>query len=148
MKKTFLILILNLLGLVTFAQKNCLYVVFQVGTDTENDIKHWAWKNYDTQFWRYRPHTFSVEQSGLIRTFLYTNKTSQPDNPVIIQPISFLETVEYIDWNTEVMRYSTGEFYDFLNRLSTYEKVYFIDRAEIKDGMMKMYPVKEMKANY
>lgn len=46
------------------------------------------------------------------------------------------------------MRYSSGEFYDFLNSLSTYDKVYFIDRAEIKDGMMKMYPVKELKANY
>ena len=32
--------------------------------------------------------------------------------------------------------------------LSTYDKVYFIDRSEIKDGMMKMYPVKEVKSRF
>ena len=148
MKKTFLILILNLLSFVAFAQKSYLYVVFQVGTDTENDIKHWAWKNYSTQFYRYRPHAFSVKQSGVIRTFLYANQTSQPDEPAIMQPTSFLDTIEYLDWNREVMNYSSGEFYIFLNSLSTYDKVYFIDRSEIKDGMMKMYPVKEMKSRY
>jgi len=26
--------------------------------------------------------------------------------------------------------------------------VYFIDRAEIKDGIMRMYPVKELKSRY
>ena len=148
MKKIFLILILNLLSLVAFAQNNYLYVVFQVGADAENDIEHWASKNYDNQFYRYRPHTFSVKQSGVIRTFRYSNQTNQADDPVIIQPASFLETVEYIDWNAIVMKYSTKEFYSFLNSLSTYDKVYFIDRSEIKDGMMKMYPVKELKSKF
>ena len=148
MKKTFLILILHWLSLVAFAQKNDLYVVFQGDTDTENYIKNRAWENYDTQFYRYRPHTFSVKQSGIIRFFLYANQTNQSDDPVIIKPTSFLETVEYLDWNSEVMNYSSGEFYKFLYSFSTYDKVYFIDRSEIKDGMMKMYPVKEMKARY
>jgi hypothetical protein len=40
------------------------------------------------------------------------------------------------------------EFYTFLNGLSAYDKVYFIDRSEIKDGMMKMYPVKELKSRF
>ena len=148
MKKIFLILILNLLSLVAFAQNNYLYVVFQVGADAENDIEHWASKNYDNQFYRYRPHTFSVKQSGVIRTFRYSNRTSQLDEPVIIKPTSFLDTIEYLDWNREVMNYSSGEFYTFLNSLNTYDKVYFIDRSEIKDGMMKMYPVKEFKSNF
>ena len=37
---------------------------------------------------------------------------------------------------------------DFIRELESYDKVYFIDRSEIKDGMMKMYPVKEMKSRY
>lgn len=28
------------------------------------------------------------------------------------------------------------------------KQVYFIDRREINDGMIKMYPVREMRSNY
>ena len=35
-----------------------------------------------------------------------------------------------------------------INEINTHDTIYFIDRTEIKDGMMKMYPVKEMKSLY
>ena len=53
-----------------------------------------------------------------------------------------------MDCNTEIMNYSGAQFYEFLDKLRTYDKVYFIDRSEIKDGMMKLYPAKELRANY
>ena len=148
MKRVLLTLIINLFVLNLHAQSTTCYIIFYENTNSENTITHSAWKKFDTQFYRYRPHTFSVKQSGVIRTFRYSNQTNQADDPVIIQPASFLETVEYIDWNAIVMKYSTKEFYSFLNSLSTYDKVYFIDRSEIKNGMMKMYPVKELKSKF
>lgn len=148
MKKIVLILIVNCFSFAMYAQSNYRYVIFCESTNAENTIRHDAWGSYDMLFYRYEPHSFRVKQSGVIRSFSYANQTNQPDDPVIIKPTSFLETVEYLDWNSEVMNYSSGEFYKFLYSLSTYDKVYFIDRSEIKDGMMKMYPVKEMKARY
>lgn len=148
MKKIFFILIFNLFSVVTFAQSNSLHVIFVESTDAGNSIVHDAWGSYDNLFYRYEPHSFRVKQSGVIRSFSYANLNSKPNEPVIIQPISFLDTVEYLDWNSEIMNFSRDEFYAFLKRLESYDKVYFIDRAEIKDGMMKMYPVKEMKSRY
>ena len=146
MKKIFLILTLNLFSIALFAQSNSLYVTFIESTDTENRIRHDAWGSYDTLFFRYEPHSFRVKQSGVIRSFSYANLNSKPNEPVMIQPISFLDTVEYLDLNSEIMNFSRDEFYAFLKLLESYDKIYFIDRAEIKDGMMKMYPVKEMKS--
>ena len=148
MKKLLLTLMLNLFILNMFAQSTTCYIIFYENTNSENMITHSAWGQYDTNFYRYQPHSFRVKQSGLVRSFSYANQTDQPDDPVVIRPTSFFETVEYLDWNSEVMNYSMAEFYAFLNSLSTYDKVYFIDRAEIKDGMMRMYPVKELKSRY
>ena len=148
MKKIFFILLLGLSCVTMFAQSNYLYVIFREDTSTENQIQHHPWGNYDTLFYRYEPHSFPVIQDKVIRFFLYANLMSEPDNPVVVQSVSFLESVEYMDWNTEIMNYSGAQFYEFLDKLRTYDKVYFIDRSEIKDGMMKMYPAKELRANY
>ena len=148
MRKILFILIINWFSAIMFAQPNSLYVIFRESTNTENRIRHNAWGSYDTLFYRYEPHSFRVKQSDVYRSFTYANLISQPDEPVIIKPTSFLDTVEYLDWNSEVMNYSTEEFCMFLNSLSTYDKVYFIDRSEIKGGMMKMYPVKELKSKF
>ena len=148
MRKIFITVTALFFFLITGAQTRTLYVVFNVSRNTENSIEHGALKNYNAQFYRYQPHSFYIAQAGLYRIFSYANQTDQPDDPVIIQPTSFLETVEYLDWNSEVMNYSMEEFYTFLNGLSAYDKVYFIDRSEIKDGKMKMYPVKELKSRF
>ena len=148
MRKILITLVSLFLCLIIRAQGHSLYVVFNVSCNAENSIEHGALKNYNLQFYRYQPHSFYVVQAGIYRSFSYANLISQSDEPVIIKPTSFLDTVEYLDWNGEVMNYSMAEFYTFLNSLNTYDKVYFIDRSEIKDGMMKMYPVKEFKSNF
>ena len=148
MKKIFFILLLSLSCVTMFAQSNSLYVIFSAETTAENKIQHHPWGNYDTLFYRYEPHSFPVKQDKVIRRFSYANLMSEPDNPVVVQPVSFLESVGYMDWNTEIMNYSGAQFYEFLDKLRTYDKVYFIDRSEIKDGMMKLYPAKELRANY
>lgn len=148
MKKILFILILSLYSVTMFAQSNSLYIIFIENINAENRIRHHPWGSYDTLFYRYEPHSFRVKHSKVYRSFSYANLISQPDEPVKMQPTSFLESVECLDWNSEIMNYSCDEFYEFLKSFESYDKVYFIDRSEIKDGMMKMYPVKEMKAGY
>ena len=148
MKNFLIILLLFYCCYISSAQSQTLYVVFQVNVDKENSIEHGALKNYDTDFYRYQPHFIYVSQAGVVRSLLYANLCSQPDEPIKTLPVSFLDSVEYMDWNTEIMNYSGAQFYEFLDKLRSYDKVYFIDRSEIKDGMMKMYPVKEVRAGY
>ena len=148
MKKFLIIFLLFYCCYISSAQSQTLYVVFQVNVDKENSIEHGTLKNYDTDFYRYQPHFIVVSQAGLVRSLLYANLFSQPDEPIKIQPVSFLDSVEFMDWNTEIMNYSGAQFYEFLDKLRSYDKVYFIDRSEINDGMMKMYPVKEVRAGY
>ena len=148
MKKTLFVLLLNLIGVTIFAQSKDLYIIFQERTGADNEIKHLTSPNFDSQRYRYQPHLFRVKQACVIRTFYFMNLTSESDIPILTKPVSFLETVEYMDWNSEIMNYSGAQFYEFLDKLRTYDKVYFIDRSEIKDGMMKMYPAKELRANY
>lgn len=148
--KILLTIILSLTCLTSMAQENIMYVVFTHNTGTIG-IRHLPTNGkYDTSKFRSENHYFRPvnKEVGFYRTYSYTNPINLPNNPVLIKPISFLNTVEYIDWDIYTKDFSLPEYSTFLNSLNTYDKVYFIDRAEIKDGMMKMYPVKEMKAKY
>ena len=148
MKKTLFVLLLNLIGATIFAQSKDLYIIFQERTDADNEIKHLTSPNFDSQYYRYQPHLFSVKQADVIRTFYFMTLTSESDIPILTKPVSFLETVEYIDWNDCVFQYSLKEFLDFLASFDSYDNIYFIDRTEINDNTMKMYPVELLKSKY
>ena len=82
------------------------------------------------------------------RTYVYENPINSPDNPIVYKPVSFLDTIDYLDWDKETIEMSYRQLVSMINEINTHDTIYFIDRAEIKDGMMKMYPVKEMKSLY
>ena len=150
MKTLFTTFILCISFLSYAQQLDTLYIIFQDSDKAVRGIEHIYLNNYDTSKYRRANHAFLLNDSkvGLYRTFVYFNKKSLPDNPIIHKPVSFLETVEYIDWDVYTKDFSLHEYHELVESLSTYDKVYFTDRSEIKDGMMKMYPVKEMKSRY
>ncbi len=148
--KILLTIILSLTCLTSIAQENVIYIAFTHNTGTVG-IRHLpANGKYDTTKLRCENHYFRPVNTevGFYRTYLYTNPINLPDNPVLIKPISFINTIEHIDWDTYTKEFTLKEYLNFIRELESYDRVYFIDRAEIKDGMMKMYPVKEMKAGY
>ena len=147
--KNILIFLFTMVNIALYAQTDVVYVTFNNNT-TGAGIRHSAPQDYDIDIYRYPPHFFrlSVTKEGIYRTFFYANLNSQTDNPVTCKPVSFLETVDYIDWDEHTKGFTTKEYYSFIQYLGKCNMVYFIDRAEIKDGMMKMYPVKEMKSLY
>ena len=131
-------------------QVNTAYIIFQDSDKAVYGIDHLYSTNYDTNEYRCETHAFlSTDDSvGFYHTFVYDNPINKPDNPILIKPASFLETIEHIDWNAYTKDFTLQEYRELVQMLDTYDKVYFIDRAEIKNGMMKMYPVKEMKSLY
>lgn len=148
--KVLLTIILSFVCLTSMAQEKVIYIVFTHNTGTVG-IRHLpANGKYDSSKFRCENHYFRPvnKEVSFYRTYSYTNPINLPDNPMLIKPISFLNTVEHIDWDTYTNQFTLKEYMDFIRELESYDKVYFIDRSEIKDGMMKMYPVKEMKSRY
>lgn len=108
-----------------------------------------AISDYDSSEYRYQPHFFKLrnQPEKFFRIFYYGNKYGSPDNPPIMKPVSYLETVEYYDWDLMCPNMTYSEAKALMD--DWWEKqVYFIDRREINDGKMKMYPVREMRSNY
>ena len=135
-------------------QNKIIYIVFNDAENTKTaGITHLpSDNNYNVDKLRCPLHFFSaahiLSTGNYYSTFYYANPTKYPDNPVIVKPVSFLDTIEYIDWDVHTKDFTMKEYLNFIEEMDKNDKVYFIDRTEIKDGMMKMYPVKRMKANY
>lgn len=113
-------------------------------------ITHTFSQNYDENIFRSEPHFFWVSREDLDihRIFGYASKTSSSQNPIVMQSAETLSVVTHIDWDVYTKDFTRQQYLNFLDQLATYDIVYFIDRSEIKDGMMKMYPVKELKSRF
>ncbi len=130
--------------------QNPVYVVF-TSNDLQTDFStvNFPVPDYDKSESRDQPHMFRLRNRPVkfFRTFYYDNRKDCPDNPPIVKPVSYLDTVEYCDWDKLCPDLTLGEAKALMDEW--WEKqVYFIDRREIKDGMMRMYPVREMRSNY
>ena len=146
--KTILIIIFSFICILSSGQNNIKYFIFTPQRDTAG-IRHLSSSGqYDNEQFRCDNHYFKIVNSkvGIYCTLWYSNQIGKPDNPILIKPIAFLDSVEYIDWDIYTKGFTLQEYRELIQMLDTYDKVYFIDRAEIKNGMMKMYPVKEMKS--
>ena len=148
--KTLLAIILSLTCLTSTTQQDVTYVVFTHNAGMAGIHHLPADGKYDTSKFRCENHFFGLSDKnvGFYRMYGYINPINLPEKPVLIKPISFLNEVEYIEWEEYTENFTLQQYLEFLKQLESYDKVYFIDRSEIKDGMMKMYPVKEFKAGY
>lgn len=156
MKKTLILFLLFGLGLYSKAQSDTTYVIF---TDVENyksvesSVAHLAPESdddFDSDIERSPCHFFRLRNriAGFYRTYIYENLLSTPDNPIVTKPVSFLQTINYLDWDSGTAGLSLRQLFELIKDINTHSVIYFIDRSEIKDGMMKMYPVKEFRAGY
>ncbi len=103
--KTFLI---NFLLLVSISMhttvKDVVYVVFtpHESSYTQATIEHLPPSNkYEIQGLRYPRHIFRIQNNELHfwSHFIYENRLKNPDKPITVKPISFLDEVEYIDFD-------------------------------------------------
>jgi hypothetical protein len=139
-----------------YGQNKICYVVFTHVEDFKSKVSSIGHSSpesatdYDPVKERCPSHFFRPRNPKVYfyRTYYYSNPVDSPDNPIIYKPVRFLETVDYLDWDKETIEMSYKQLVSMINEINTHDTIYFIDRAEIKDGMMKMYPVKEMKSLY
>ena len=150
--KTLLTIFISCLCITSSAQiYNYAYILFNDADGAAIGIEHLpARVNYATNKYRCEKHFFHLADTNVkfYRIFMYINPINLPDNPILTKPLSFLNEIEYIEREEHTKNFTRQQYLDFLEQLETYDKVYFIDRSEIKDGIMKMYPVKEFKPGY
>ena len=96
-------------------QVNTAYIIFQDSDKAIYGIDHLYSTNYDTNEYRCETHAFlsTDDRVGFYHTFVYDNPINKPDNPILIKPASFLETIEHIDWNVYTKDFSNIREKDF-----------------------------------
>ena len=149
MKKLLLItcLMVSTISFLSAQDNGTIYVVF---TSTRNDstddsagVWHSTRDSFNPNFYKSPTHTYTIwdRSKNYFFKFDYVNGKNKPDNPIISKPVSFLATVEYIDWDVIGPTLTKAQAEAKYQEIISHAKIYFIDRNDTKDGMMKMVPV-------
>ena len=142
MKKILLLLIVATLSINTLAQTSTIYVIF-TQAPTGPGIRHLIDNQTNLTMFRYTTHDYMVAQAGFHFSFFFAIRKTEPDDPIITKPLSFLNTVTYIDWDIVGPTLQTfQQVRAKVDQIRSYSKIYFIDKSEIVNGNMKMVPVK------
>lgn len=150
MKRIFLILVFVIVGINSYAQTADVYVMF---TNQENDrpgVVHWVNDNFNRELYRCPSHffIFRSREKGYSFKFRYSNSKSSANNPIIEKPLSYLNEIDYIDWDEISPCLNKDGAKANVDYILSHEKIYFIDRADIKDGKIFLIPVRELKSAY
>ena len=151
MKKIVFIIFTQLLAISLFAQtQNEIYIIFTSVSATQHNIgvRVLDTIEYDQNTDRNSIRLYTIFRKGFADfafrlSFGYRNAKDKPDNPIVTKPVSFLNTVNYIDWDIVGPALQSGEQAQAkLNEIKSYNNIYFIDRNEVANGTMKIVPVK------
>ena len=145
-RRIFFLFIVTILSINTFAQTATIYVIFTKtpsGTGISG-IRHSISTGTDMTIFRHAAHYYRIANpsSQFYSSFFYAIRKTEPDDPIITKPLSFLNTVTYIDWDIVGPTLQTfQQVRTKVDQIKSYSKIYFIDRSEIVNGNMKMVPV-------
>ena len=146
MKKLLLLFIAITLSINTFAQASTIYVIFtKTPNNTVSGIDHSISTGTDMTMFRYAAHNYMIvnTEAAHYSIFSYANRRTAPDNPIITKPTSFLNTVNYIDWDIVGPTLNTFQKAQTkFKEIAAYDKIYFIDRTQTVNGMLTIIPVK------
>ena len=153
MKKIIFLIFAQLLTISLLAQsQNEIYIVFTSVSTTQHNIgvRLIDGDEYDPSTDRNPLRFYTIFRTGFTDfafrlSFGYRNAKDKPDNPIVTKPVSFLNTVNYIDWDIVGPALQSGEQAQAkLNEIRSYNKIYLIDRNEIANGTLKVVPVTVM----
>lgn len=129
----------------SFAQET-VYVIFTSRTDNVTPgVKRIKSKK---KIFRYPTQYFGLWLEGVyVQTFEYKNYDDEPDNPVVEKPESFLAGLSnnvLYDWDIIMHQVKTKEEAEaYFEKFIGAEKLYFIDRQDIKDNKCYLVPVRK-----
>lgn len=150
MKKLFFVVLALSLTIPSFAGDE-IYVLFTSVDNTDSEpqgVWRFSDENYNTALYRHPPidYTLFSRPLGYYFKFHYLNRWSEPNRPIITKPVDFLNnTMRYIDWDVPMTKAEAKEKY---LEIELSLPIYFIDRRDTENGMMKLVPVMVIKSRY
>lgn len=150
MKKLMLTILIVMFTSNLFAQEgDTVYIVFASIDNTAGISGFCLYMNpdYDRSLYRYPTRTYKIfdKQKDYYFTFRYFNQNDEPDEPILLKPTSFLDTVTYIDWDAFAPTLTKDQAEVYFQLIIAHSKIYFIDRKEIQNDTMKVVPVKALR---
>jgi hypothetical protein len=112
-------------------QLDTVYVVFTPEPETE-DIQGIQQEIFydDTDFYSTPGRFFTIHSrpANYFFMFIYENMKDEPIEYIRFEPASFLDTVEYIDWDEIGPTLTKEEAEELVAEILSYGKIYFIPR--------------------
>lgn len=138
--KRFILILFFTFTFVPLHGQNTVYVVFT--SKPENDPEALA-----LHLERQGNHLVTIQNKSLAyyQDFLYF---SSDDSKIVAKPTAFLRIVSYIDWDKIGPGLNKTEALALMKNILSHDKIYFIDRKDIKYGMMHMIPVKRIESAF
>lgn len=136
----------------SWSQNDTVYVVFTSTERDDNQLCIWHNKHldYNKELYRNESHIITIINRSLNFSYksLYLNWKKQPDNPIVKKPVSFLDTISYIDWDRVGPGLNPQETFERMKNIVSHDRIFFIDRKDIVNGEMELIPVKPMQSSY
>ena len=146
MKKIVLLLLAIVLSSNIFAQTE-IYVIFTKVPGGTPGIRHSIIDNADMTDYRYPIHFYDMvnRQIKYFFSFEYSNPKTDPDNPILKKPTSFLNGKNCIDWDVVCPTLNTlAKAHAKHKEIIAYDKIYFIDRTQTANGTLTIVPIKPL----
>ena len=147
MKKIILLLTIIALSSNMFAQTE-IYVIFTENTSGQgHEFEHSISTGTDLSIFRYPNHYYMMSNSqlGYYFSFEYSNPKTDPDNPILKKPTSFLTGKNCIDWDIVCPTLNTlAKAHAKHKEIIAYDKIYFIDRTQTANGTLTIVPVEAL----
>ena len=129
-----------------FAQSSEIYVIF-TSVEDKAGIEHLIIDGADMTEFRYPSHVYMMfnRDMGYYFSFDYSCLKTDPDNPILKKPTSFLNGKNCIDWDVVCPTLNTlAKAHAKHKEIIAYDKIYFIDRTQTANGTLTIVPVKAL----
>ena len=150
MKKIILLFTIIALSGNMFAQSSEVYVIFTKVLAGTPGIQYSIIDDADMTDFRYPIHFYRMvnRQVRYYFSFEYVCYKTDPDNPILKKPTSFLNGKNCIDWDVVCPTLNTlAKAHAKHREIIAYDKIYFIDRTQTVNGTLTIIPVEALILN-
>ena len=150
MKKMILTAIITTIASSLFAQTNndTVYVVFTSISEKGTGVNFVSVYDPEVDRTPVRGYFIVDLDKDYLCRFMYFNQKDEPNNPIATKPLSFLDTIEYIDWDEIHPGLTAAQAEAKFEEIQSHKKIYFIDRNEIANNTIQLVPVTTLKSTF
>jgi hypothetical protein len=114
-------------------QADTVYVAFTPTESEAQGVWEWIFDEEDDDPYDYyrspvRDYTLFNRSENYFFELVYVNRNTEPAEYILLRPLSFLDTVEYIDWDVIGPTLTKAQAEELMAEILSHDKIYFIPR--------------------